>query len=260
MALEETIDVDRETAYRDRTIVYLLDGTGARGAELFADSKDSARNGVTWGDLNYDEQYLEVYGKSGDFEEAPLPESIHDVLERWRRVLEPKNDAWPIVPTGHYLSRRTALEDELGEARVESELALAGDETNPEAVDRLLHEHDVPPPALSKEGARRVVKQLSEEAGIDPDGDYDYLTMHGARRALGRDLYAAGRPNTPRRHYVTSPSRRPTSPTRNSKRKIRRRVSTRCESRTGSRYTYRGHCSTCGYHREFLEKPKAKQA
>ncbi|MFA9427274.1 hypothetical protein [Natronorubrum sp. A-ect3] len=38
MALERTIRTDVETAFRDRAIVVMLDGTGARGVELFADS------------------------------------------------------------------------------------------------------------------------------------------------------------------------------------------------------------------------------
>jgi len=50
----------------------------------------------------------------------------------------------------------------------------------------------VPPPSISKEGVRRLLKRLTDEAGIDPDGEYDYLTLHGARRALGRDLYTSG--------------------------------------------------------------------
>lgn len=37
------------------------------------------------------------------------------------------------------------------------------------------------------------MNRLTKEAGIDPSGDYDYLTLHGARRALGRDLYSSGR-------------------------------------------------------------------
>nr|WP_226377586.1 hypothetical protein [Haloterrigena turkmenica] len=36
------------------------------------------------------------------------------------------------------------------------------------------------------------MKHLTKEVGIEPDGDYDYHTHHGARRALGRDLYANG--------------------------------------------------------------------
>lgn len=36
------------------------------------------------------------------------------------------------------------------------------------------------------------MKRLTKEAGIESDGDYDHLTLHGARRALGRDLYASG--------------------------------------------------------------------
>jgi len=43
-----------------------------------------------------------------------------------------------------------------------------------------------------KRGVRRLLKRFTDEAGIEPDGEYDYLTLHGARRALGRDLYTGG--------------------------------------------------------------------
>jgi len=42
MALEGTIRTDVEAAFRDRAIVVMLDGTGARGAELFADPKTTS--------------------------------------------------------------------------------------------------------------------------------------------------------------------------------------------------------------------------
>ncbi|WP_339105968.1 hypothetical protein [Haloterrigena salinisoli] len=82
MALEGTIRVDRETAFRDRAIVVMLDGTGARGAELFSDPKDEKRDGLRWSDVDFEERSIEVYGKSRDYETAPFPESVHDVLER----------------------------------------------------------------------------------------------------------------------------------------------------------------------------------
>ena len=138
MALERTIRADVETAFRDRAIVAMLDGTGARGAELFADSKDDKRNGLRWEDVDFDERLIEVYGKSREYEQAPFPASVHDVLERLHR------------------------------------------------------EHEVPPPSISKGGVRRLLKRLTDEAGIDPASEYDYLTLHGARRALRRDLYTSG--------------------------------------------------------------------
>lgn len=192
MALEGTIRVDRETAFRDRAIVVMLDGTGARGAELFSDPKDEKRDGLCWSDVDFNEQSIEVYGKSRDYETAPFPASVHDVFERWRGLLDPPTEEWPVFPTGHYQSKEAVLEAELGEERVSAALEDRGDKGKTEVLDRLHREHEVPPPSISKEGVRRLMKRLTKEAGIEPDGDYDYLTLHGARRALGRDLYANG--------------------------------------------------------------------
>ncbi len=43
---------------------------------------------------------------------------------------------------------------------------------------------------ITKEAGRQILKQLTEEAGIDVDGGY--LKPHGARRALGAELYEKG--------------------------------------------------------------------
>lgn len=192
MALEGTIRTDVESIFRDRAIVVMLDGTGARGAELFADPKDDKRNGLRWKNVDFDERLIEVYGKSREYEQAPFPASVHDVLKRWYRVQEPTTEAWPVFPTGHYGSKKRTLEDALGEKAVSRALEDRGDAGKTEVLDRLHREHEVPPPSISKEGVRRLLKRLTDEAGIDPDGEYDYLTLHGARRALGRDLYTSG--------------------------------------------------------------------
>lgn len=52
----------------------------------------------------------------------------------------------------------------------------------------VLREHEVAPPALSKNGARSLMKRLCDAADIDIDGEY--LKPHGGRRGLGSDLYA----------------------------------------------------------------------
>lgn len=192
MALEGTIRVDVETAFRDRAIVAMLDGTGARGAELFADPKDDKRDGLRWSHVDFDERKMRVYGKSREFEDAPFPASVHDVLERWRDYQDPPTDEWPVFPTGHYQSRKQALEDSIGSEHVSSALEGRGETGKTAVLERLHREHEVPPPSISKEGVRRLLKRLTDEANINPDGDYDYLTLHGARRALGRDLYAGG--------------------------------------------------------------------
>ncbi|WP_049912087.1 tyrosine-type recombinase/integrase [Natrinema limicola] len=192
MALEGTIRTDPKAALRDRAIVVMLDGTGARGAELFADPKDEKRNGLRWSDIDFEERMIEVYGKSREYEEAPFPASVHSVLERWYDYLEPPTDEWPVFPTGHYGSKEDVLTDALGAKRVNEALESRDDAGKTAVLDRLHREHEVPPPSISKEGVRRLLKRLTDEANIDPDGDYDYLTLHGARRALGRDLYAEG--------------------------------------------------------------------
>jgi len=54
MALEGTIRTDPKAALRDRAIVVMLGGTGARGAELFADPKDEKRPGLRWSDVDFE--------------------------------------------------------------------------------------------------------------------------------------------------------------------------------------------------------------
>lgn len=51
----------------------------------------------------------------------------------------------------------------------------------------LLREREIAPPALSKNGARSLLKRLCDCADIDIDGEY--LKPHGGRRGLGSDLY-----------------------------------------------------------------------
>ncbi|MFC6764337.1 hypothetical protein [Natrinema soli] len=76
MALEGMIWVNRETAFCDRATVVMLDGTGAREAELFSDPKDEKRDGLRWSDVDFEERSIEVYGKSRDYETAPSPRAL----------------------------------------------------------------------------------------------------------------------------------------------------------------------------------------
>ncbi len=56
-----------------------------------------------------------------------------------------------------------------------------GEKAKTTVLERIHRENDVPSPSITKEGVRRLMKRLTKEAGIDPSGDYDYLTLHGAR-------------------------------------------------------------------------------
>jgi integrase len=58
-------------------------------------------------------------------------------------------------------------------------------------IDTVLREHDVTPPALTTDGARSVLKRLTEAAGIDVDEGY--LQPHGARRGMIGEVYKIDR-------------------------------------------------------------------
>lgn len=181
MALEDRIDVPQERAYRDRTAVVLLAELGVRGAELFRDQNDDERNGLQWDGVDLERGRMEVYGKSRQYEPVGLTEAAHDALARLKRVQDPPTDEWPIFPTEHAASKYQAVEDATGE--------------RPEpgsAIDAILREREIAPPSITKEAGRQLMQQLTEEAGIELEGEADYLQPHGARRALGAELYEQG--------------------------------------------------------------------
>ncbi|WP_245779551.1 tyrosine-type recombinase/integrase [Halostagnicola kamekurae] len=180
LALEGTIDISREIAYRDRAIVVLLAGAGVRGAELFRDPRDDDRNGVTWGDIDLENHSLEVFGKSRQYERVGLPSAAQDALQRYRRIADPPIDDWPIFPTNHAPSKYAAYRD-----------AVEEDPDADVAIDDALRSAQVPPPALTKAGGRSVMKRLTKEASINLENG-EYLKPHGARRALGAELYEKG--------------------------------------------------------------------
>jgi len=184
-ALDESAD-DRERAFRDRTVVTMLALTGARGAELFNDPRDDHRNGLRWADVDLDRGIARVFGKTREQQPIPLTDRVVESLERHRTVQDPATEDWPVFPSRHHPSLAQAAENGLREQGLDDgtiETAM-GEATAME----LLREHEIPPPALSKNGARTVMKRLCESADVEIDGEY--LKPHGGRRGLGSDLYA----------------------------------------------------------------------
>lgn len=179
-SLESWSEVSREVAYRDRAIVILFIDTGVRGGELFFDPNDDRRNGLTWGDVHLDKRMVEVFGKSRKYEPVPLSDRAISALETYRTVVDPPSDKWPVFPTGHSASIYDALEEATGER------PQPGSD-----VDRLCREHGVAPPALTKDGGRSILERLTVDAEIEVEDGF--LKPHGARRALGADLYRQGK-------------------------------------------------------------------
>ena len=160
--------------------------TGARGAELFADPSDEHRNGLRWEDVNLERGIADVFGKTRERQPIPLTDRVIDALERYRAVLDPAGEDWPVFPTRHHSSLADAAEDGLEAKGWDSEEI---ETTLEESTSmKVLREHGIAPPALSKNGTRSLMKRLCDAADINIDGEY--LKPHGGRRGLGSDLYA----------------------------------------------------------------------
>ncbi|QCS44836.1 site-specific integrase [Natrinema versiforme] len=182
--------------YRLRALIAVLGLTGVRGGEVFSKPRDERRNGITWTDVDIEGDTLTVRGKvkrtdRNPFEDVQLPDRAASKLAKYYEVADPPTDEWPVFPTNHYPSKRKALEREFSETRVDTML-----ERN--AIDELLREHEVPPPAISTNGTRSVLKRISESLAplyecIEYDSDANvYLKPHGARRGLGHELVRKG--------------------------------------------------------------------
>ena len=188
--LPEGVDpLDRERARyrairaaRDRALVVVLAYTAVRVGELLRDPDDPRRRGVRWSEIDLEDGSMEVYRKKQQWDAASLPEPVVAPLRSYRRLLDPPADRWPVFPT---FDRRT-----LGEL-VEEGLADRGERPEDIAARRedLALEADVRPPSLTTDGARSILRRLTDEAGVDVDGGkHDYLAPHGGRRGMGEVL------------------------------------------------------------------------
>jgi len=173
--------VTPEGAARERALIATVAYSGARGAELFRDSDNDRRDGLTWADVDFEDGMLTVLGKSDEWEDTPLFDAGLTRLEDHYRRQNPGGEDWPVWVTRHL---PTLYQGAKGIDGVED-----GDERlTPDRVLDIYREHGVAPPALSIGGARRVLRTHSEASAITEDGEH--LKLHGARRGLGDELYA----------------------------------------------------------------------
>ncbi|AFO56592.1 site-specific integrase [Natrinema sp. J7-2] len=169
---------ERRTRLREYAMVAVLAHSTVRGAELFRVPEDDRRTGATWADVDFYTGTIRVLGKSQRLEDVPLPARARTPLRRYRIVLDPPSNDWPLFPTGHAPSiaaRVRSVLDERGHDEGEIE-ALLEDATAME----LARERSIAPPAITTEGARSILKRLCEAAVVDVDGNY--LTPRGVRR------------------------------------------------------------------------------
>ncbi len=174
--------------FRDRVVVYMLCYTGVRGGEVFADTKDDRRNGLRWGDVSLEDQKFTVYAKKQEWSDRAITDQVVGPLERYEQILQPGSDDWPVFPTFHspklYSVLREGLEEERGwnDSKIES---FVEDITGKVEVLDAYRVHGLSPPSINTDGARRIMKRLCEEAGIETDDKHGYLAPHGGRRGAG---------------------------------------------------------------------------
>jgi integrase len=180
-------DAVKET--RDRAFVATIAYAGVRGGEVVRDPNDDRRQGVRWSDLTLDNGTMTVLGKGDQaYETVGLPRQALSALERYRSTLEPPNEDWPVFPTLHAptllsTAREALQEDDYSTEETEAEL-------DAQTGVNILRQHGYAPPAITTDGARRLMRTLSKNAevpGIDTDNG-EYLELHGGRRGAGDTL------------------------------------------------------------------------
>ncbi|HET7324734.1 MAG TPA: tyrosine-type recombinase/integrase [Halococcus sp.] len=178
---------DATIEVRDRALVGVLAFSGCRVGEVVRDPEDVRRQGLRWNDIDLNSGTLRVLGKNQRWQEAQLPRQARDALDRHRRVQGSPTENWPVFPTAHAPTLYALVRENLSEQGVpveEVETLL-----NENGVEALLCEHEIAPPNLTTRSVRRILGDLCDEAGIDPDGPVNYLQPHGARRGVGDVLY-----------------------------------------------------------------------
>jgi integrase len=175
---------------RDRAFVATIAYAGVRGGEVVRDPNDDRRQGVRWSDVDFGTGTMTVLGKGDQaYETVGLPRQALSALERYHSVLEPPTEDWPVFPTLHAptlsqvaregLHGQDDLSDEEIDAALDAQSAL-----------EILREVSFAPLAITTDGARRLMRTLSEKADV-PDIDSEngeYLELHGGRRGAGDTL------------------------------------------------------------------------
>lgn len=109
-------------------------------------------------------------------------------MSRYRRIIDPVGGDWSVFPTFHlptlYETLRTGLREEYSWASDEIEEFVDDLTGQPDVFDALC-EYDLAPPSINTDGARRIMRRLCREAGLELDDKHGYLAPHGGRRGAG---------------------------------------------------------------------------
>jgi len=191
-ALSDDVDaLDRQRvryealkAARDRALVFVLAYTAVRVGELLRDPNDPRRRGIQWGELSVEDGGMDVYRKKQQWDVASLPDPVVPPLRSYRTLLNPPTERWPVFPTFDQRTLAALVQDELDKPETH-------DQRREEyARDFLLAlDKDIRPSSITTDGARSILRRLSNAAEIDIEHPkHDYLAPHGGRRGMGEIL------------------------------------------------------------------------
>ena len=178
-------------AARDRALVVLLAYTAVRVGELLRDPDDPRRRGVRWEDIDLEDGSMDVYRKKQRWDAASLPDPVISPLRNYQKLLDPPTERWPVFLTFDQRTLANLVRDELAERGIHPEAIQ--ERRDAYVRDLLLAlDEDIRPQSITTDGARSILKRLSDTAEIEIDHPkHDYLAPHGGRRGMGEVLVRA---------------------------------------------------------------------
>jgi integrase len=176
---------------RDRALVFALAYTAVRVGELLRDPNDPRRRGVRWEDIDLADGSMDVYRKKQQWDAASLPDPVISPLRSYRTLLAPPTERWPVFPTFDQRTLANTVRAELADRGVRP--AAVQERRDASARDLLLAlDADIRPESLTTDGARSILKRLTDDAGIEISrSKHEYLAPHGGRRGMGEVLVRA---------------------------------------------------------------------
>jgi integrase len=178
-------------AARDRALVVVLAYTAVRVGEFLRDSDDPRRRGVRWEDIDLEDGSMDVYRKKQQWDAASLPDPVISPLRSYRKLMDPPTERWPVFPTFDQRTLANLVREELTDRGAQSEAIQ--ERRDAYARDLLLAlEEEIRPESMTTDGARSILRRLTDAAGIDIDHPkHEYLAPHGGRRGMGEVLVRA---------------------------------------------------------------------
>jgi hypothetical protein len=131
---------------------------------------------------------MDVYRKKQQWDAASLPDPVFHPLRQYRNLLNPPTERWPVFPTFDQRTLGPLVRRELTDRGYKP--AAVGTRRDEFVRDIFLAlEEGIRPQSSTTDGARSILRRLTDDAGIEVDHPrHEYLAPHGGRRGMGEVL------------------------------------------------------------------------